>query len=119
MRPRPVTRIGQSIRLQLPDTGEGGEETYHCRVETLRILDVDGLNVRKQSVLCSLFVVTLARDTDTKSVRNTLDSLLPDLLVQLRVETDVLGTLFSRSVSQRSIFHSSSSSTVFSAVSCR
>lgn len=45
-------------------------------------------------MLCALFVITSARDTDTEAVWDTLDALLPDLLVQLRVDTDILGSLF-------------------------
>lgn len=37
----------------------------------------------------TLLVVTLSRDSDTQSVRNTLDTSLPDLLVQLGIETNV------------------------------
>lgn len=44
-------------------------------------------------MLGTLLVVTSARDTDTETVRNALDSLLPDLLVQQRVDTDILGSL--------------------------
>jgi hypothetical protein len=36
-----------------------------------------------------LLVVTLSRDSDTQSVWDTLDTSLPDLLVQLGVETNV------------------------------
>lgn len=44
-------------------------------------------------MLGTLLVVTSARDTDTETVRNALDSLLPDLLVQQRVDADILGSL--------------------------
>jgi len=56
-------------------------------------LDIHGLDVRKQPVLGTLLVVTLARDADTESVRNTFDALPPDLLVELGVETHVLSAL--------------------------
>jgi hypothetical protein len=62
-------------------------------VETLGVLDVDSLYVRVQLLLCALLVVTLSGDADTESVWDALDSGLPDLLVQLGVETDILGAL--------------------------
>jgi hypothetical protein len=62
-------------------------------VETLGVLDVDGLDVGVQLLLGALLVVTLTRDADTETERNTLDTGLPDLLVELGVETDVLGAL--------------------------
>lgn len=45
-------------------------------------------------MLCALLIVTSAGDTDTKTVRDTFDALLPDFFVQLGVDTDVLGSLF-------------------------
>jgi len=45
-------------------------------------------------VLGTLLVVTLAGDANAESVWDTLDSGLPDLLVQLWVDADVLGTHF-------------------------
>lgn len=62
-------------------------------VQTLGVLNVDGLNVGVQTLLCTLLVVTLARDTDTQAEGDTLDTGFPDLLVQLGVEADVLGAL--------------------------
>ena len=62
-------------------------------VETLGLLNVDGLDVRVQSLLGALLVVTLARDTDTHAEGNALDTGFPDLLVQLGVDADVLGAL--------------------------
>jgi hypothetical protein len=72
------------------------DKAYHHRLHPLGALDIDGLNVRKQPVLRTLLVVTLARNANAKSVRHTLDTLLPDLLVELGVETDVFGSLFPR-----------------------
>lgn len=62
-------------------------------VETLGVLDVDGLDVGVKLLLGVLLVVTLTGDADAEAVRHTLDAALPDLLVQLGVETDVLGAL--------------------------
>lgn len=61
--------------------------------ETLGLLDVDGLDVGVQLLLGALLVVTLAGDADTETEGDTLDTGLPDLLVQLGVEADVLGSL--------------------------
>lgn len=61
----------------------------HRSLQTLRVLDIDSLNVAVQLLLSTLLVVSLSRDSDTKSVRNALDTSLPDLLVQLGIETDV------------------------------
>jgi hypothetical protein len=65
----------------------------HRCLETLGVLDIDGLNVAVKLLLCALLVVTLARYPDAESVWDTLDSRFPDLLVQLWVETDVGGAL--------------------------
>lgn len=62
-------------------------------MQTLGVLDVDGLNVGVQTLLGVLLVVTLARDADTQAEGDTLDTGLPDLLVQLGVEANVLGAL--------------------------
>ena len=62
-------------------------------LETLGVLDVDGLDVAVELLLGTLLVVTLARDADTEAERNALDTALPDLLVQLGVEADVAGAL--------------------------
>lgn len=44
-------------------------------------------------MLSTLLVVTLARDADPKAVGDTLD-VLPDLLVELGINPDVLSALF-------------------------
>lgn len=88
MRPQPVHSSVSRPNFDLRLSG-----TYDGGVESLGVLDVDGLNVGKETVLGTLLVVTLTADADTESVRDTLDSLLPDLLVELGVETDVLGSL--------------------------
>jgi hypothetical protein len=62
-------------------------------VETLGVLDVDGLDVGVKLLLGALLVVTLTRDADTEAEGDTLDAGLPDLLVQLGVEADVGGAL--------------------------
>jgi hypothetical protein len=62
-------------------------------VQTLGVLDVDGLDVRVQLLLGALLVVTLTADADTEAERNALDAGFPDLLVQLGVKADILGAL--------------------------
>lgn len=62
-------------------------------VQTLGVLDVDGLDVGVESLLGALLVVTLAGDADTEAEGNALDTGFPDLLVQLGVEADILGAL--------------------------
>ena len=63
-------------------------------METLGLLDVDSLDVRVQSLLGALLVVTLTGDADTHAEWNALDTGFPDLLVELGVQTDVLGALW-------------------------
>lgn len=63
-------------------------------METLGVLDVDGLDVGVETLLGVLLVVTLAGDADTETEGNTLDTGFPDLLVQLGVDADILGALF-------------------------
>lgn len=63
-------------------------------MQTLGALDVDGLNVGVQTLLGTLLVVTLAGDADAETEGNTLDTSLPDLLVQGGVDTDILGALY-------------------------
>lgn len=58
-------------------------------LETLGVLDVDGLDVGVELLFGALLVVTLTGDAYTQAEWHTLDTGLPDLLVQLRVETDV------------------------------
>lgn len=62
-------------------------------LETLGVLDVDGLDVAVQLLLGTLLVVSSAGDADAESVGDALDTLLPDLLVELGVDADVRGTL--------------------------
>jgi hypothetical protein len=62
-------------------------------VQALGVLDVDGLDVRVQLLLGALLVVSLSGDADTETERNALDAGFPNLLVELRVEADVLGAL--------------------------
>ena len=78
------TQAGDSNRLVVLD--DGG-------VEALGVLDVDSLDVGVELLLGALLVVTLTGDADAEAERNTLDAGLPDLLVELGVEADVLGAL--------------------------
>lgn len=68
----------------------------------LALLDVDGLHVAVQLLLGALLVVTLAADAHAQAERHTLDARLPDFLVQLRVEADVAGSLYTKRKPQRS-----------------
>lgn len=61
-------------------------------LETLGGRNVDGLDVREELLLGVLLVVSLSRDSESHSVGNTLDSSLPQLLVESGVESDVLST---------------------------
>lgn len=65
------------------------------RWQALGVLNVDGLHVAVQLLLGTLLVVTLAGNADAHTVGDALDALLPDLLVQLGVQTDVGGALLS------------------------
>lgn len=71
--PRPKTRSQflQTITLLLNDNS----------LETLGIFDVDGLDVAVELLFGTLLVVTSPGNADAESERNTLDTLLPDLLV--------------------------------------
>ena len=62
-------------------------------LETLGALDVDGLDVAVELLLGALLVVTSPGDADADSVGNALNTLLPDLLVQLGVDADIGGAL--------------------------
>src|SRR3569833_589580 len=57
-------------------------------LQTLGILDVHGLNIAVELLLGVLLVVSSPRDADPESIRITLDTALPDLLVQLGIQTD-------------------------------
>lgn len=62
-------------------------------MQALGVLNVDGLHVAVELLLGALLVVTSPGDADAESVRNALDALLPDLLVQLGIQADVRGAL--------------------------
>lgn len=62
-------------------------------MEALGVLDVDGLHIAVQLLLGTLLVVSSSGNADADAVRNALDALLPDLLVQLGVQANVRGTL--------------------------
>jgi hypothetical protein len=59
----------------------------------LLLLDIDSLDVAVQLLLGALLVVPLPADAHAQSEWNAFDATLPDLLVQLRVETDVACSL--------------------------
>ena len=63
------------------------------RHETLGVLDVDSLNVAVQLLLGTLLVVTAAANAHADSVGDTLNTLLPHLLIQLGIDADIGGTL--------------------------
>lgn len=58
-------------------------------MQALRVLNVDSLNVAVELLLGAVLVVSPPGDSDTESVRNTLNTLLPHLLVELGVHADV------------------------------
>lgn len=62
-------------------------------MQALGVLGVDGLNVAVQLLLGILRVVSPPGDAHTDTVRNTLHTLLPDLLVELGVDTDIGSSL--------------------------
>ena len=62
-------------------------------MQTLGVLDVDGLDVGVELLLGALLIVTLTADADAEAEWDALDAGLPDLLVQLGVEADVGGAL--------------------------
>lgn len=66
---------------------------HNDRGKALGVPDVDGLDVAVQLLLGVLLVVSSPRDADADAVGNTLDALLPHLLVELGVETNVGGAL--------------------------
>jgi hypothetical protein len=70
-------------RLLLDDNGH----------QALGVLDVDGLDVAVELLLGVLLVVASSADAHTDSVGDTLDTLLPDLLVQLGVDADISSLL--------------------------
>jgi len=74
-------------------------------LETLGVLDVDGLDVAVKALLGTLLVVTATRDADAEAERNTADTVLPDLGVEQGVKADILGSLCSgrRKTATRSV----------------
>lgn len=88
------SQVQQPVAIRLCVLNNGG-------LETLGVLDVDGLDVGVELLLGALLVVTLARDADAKAERNTLNTTLPDLLVQLGVEADVASALDRERTRQR------------------
>ena len=59
----------------------------------LLLLDIDSLDVAVQLLLGALLVVPLPANAHAQSEGNAFDATLPNLLVQLRVETDVACSL--------------------------
>lgn len=62
-------------------------------VEALGVLDVHSLYVAVQLLLGTLLVVSASGNADAESVGNALHTVLPDLLVQRGVQTDIRGAL--------------------------
>src|SRR4051812_22306541 len=86
---QPPVSLFVSFPLLLDDDGR----------QALGVLDVHGLNVAVELLLGTLLVVTFPGDADTEPVWDTLDALLPNLLVELGVETDIGRALDPASVS--------------------
>jgi hypothetical protein len=84
LRPSHVFLPNANIPLRVLDDGS---------LQTLGILNVDGLHVRVQLLLGTLLVVSLTGNADAQAERNALDAGFPYLLVELGVEADVLGAL--------------------------
>jgi hypothetical protein len=61
----------------------------NCGLQTLRALDIHSLDVAVQLLLGTLFVITLSRNANAKSVWDAFDAGFPDFLIELGVETDV------------------------------
>lgn len=62
---------------------------HRLQALALLLLDIHSLHIAVQLLLRALLIVTFPRDAHTQSIWNALDAGLPDLLVQLGVETDV------------------------------
>lgn len=62
----------------------------------LLLLDIDSLDVAVQLLLGAFLVVSLSADAHAQSEGDAFDAALPDLLVQLWVETDIAGSLSER-----------------------
>lgn len=61
-------------------------------VESLDRGNVDWLNVSEKLLLGILILVSLSGDSDSESVRSSLDTSLPDGYVKLWVKSDILGS---------------------------
>lgn len=66
---------------------------HRLQALALLLLDIHSLHIAVQLLLRALLIVTFPRDAHTQSIWNALDAGLPDLLVQLGVETDVASAL--------------------------
>jgi hypothetical protein len=62
---------------------------YHGSLQTLWVLHIHCLHVAVELLFRALLVVSLTRYAHTKTERYTLDAGFPDLLVQLRIETNI------------------------------
>jgi hypothetical protein len=65
----------------------------HRGQQALGVLDVDSLDVAVELLLGTLLVVTPPGDADADPERNALNTLLPDLLVELGIQTDIRSAL--------------------------
>ena len=79
----PAPAVTKTSRLFLNDNGH----------QALGVLDVDGLDVAVELLLGVLLVVASSADAHADSVGDTLDTLLPHLLVQLGVDADISSLL--------------------------
>lgn len=66
---------------------------HHNSSQSLRVLHVHRLDVAVQLLFRTFLVISLSRYPHAKSVWHTLNTRLPDFLIELRVKADVLGSL--------------------------
>lgn len=79
-----LSQIVPSVHLSILD---------NSRLQTLGILHIHRLNIGIQLLLGTLLIIPLPRDAHPYPERHAFDTILPDFLVQLRVEANVVGAL--------------------------
>ena len=76
---------------------------YHNSGQSLRVFNIHRLHVAVQLLFRTFLVISLSRYPHAQSVRYTFDTCLPDLLVELRVQADVFGSLALGNISVRGV----------------